>query len=133
MIPMDEALVDTLRERARWLKRDGFVFGEGSGFQRPFSGFSKAFARLWTTMPAETKRWTPHDLRRTVATRLAPVRGRRTGDRGSARASDRRPRRHRQSVYNAATTLDRQRRKRCRAGVRRLLRSRARAIPDGRS
>ena len=70
MIPMDEALVDMLRERVRWLKRDGYVFGEGSGFEHPFSGFSMAFARLWTTMPAGMDRWTLHDLRRTTATRL---------------------------------------------------------------
>ena len=108
-IPMDDALVDMLRERARGLKRDGFVFGEGSGFQRPFSGFSKAFARLWTTMPAETDRWTLHDLRRTTATRLhqsgvdalviEDLLGHLTGVRGGIAG-----------VYNAATTLDRQRR-----------------------
>ena len=108
-IPMDEALVDMLRERLRGLKRDGFVFGEGSGFQRPFSGFSKAFARLWTTMPVETERWTLHDLRRTVATRLhqsgvdalviEDLLGHLTGVRGGIAG-----------VYNAATTLDRQRR-----------------------
>ena len=108
-IPMNDALVDMLRERLRGLKRDGFVFGEGSGFQRPFSGFSKAFARLWTTMPAETERWTLHDLRRTVATRLhqsgvdalviEDLLGHLTGVRGGIAG-----------VYNAATTLDRQRR-----------------------
>ena len=108
-VPMNDALVDMLRERLRGLKRDGFVFGEGSGFQRPFSGFSKAFARLWTTMPAETERWTLHDLRRTVATRLhqsgvdalviEDLLGHLTGVRGGIAG-----------VYNAATTLDRQRR-----------------------
>ena len=108
-VPMNEALVDMLRERLRGLKRDGFVFGEGSGFQRPFSGFSKAFARLWTTMPAETERWTLHDLRRTVATRLhqsgvdalviEDLLEHLTGVRGGIAG-----------VYNAATTLDRQRR-----------------------
>jgi integrase len=108
-IPMDDALVDMLRERARGLKRDGFVFGEGSGFQRPFSGFSKPFARLWTMMPAGIDRWTLHDLRRTAATRLhqagvdalviEDLLGHLTGVRGGIAG-----------VYNAATTLDRQRR-----------------------
>ena len=108
LIPMDDALVDMLRERARGLKRDGFVFGEGSGFKRAFSGFSKAFARLWTTMPAGMERWTLHDLRRTTATRLhqsgvdalviEDLLGHLTGVRGGIAG-----------VYNAATTLDRQR------------------------
>jgi integrase len=107
-IPMDEAIADMLRQRALGLGPDGYVFGEGSGFERPFSGFSKAFARLWTKMPAARGRWTLHDLRRTVATRLhqsgvdalviEDLLGHLTGVRGGVAG-----------VYNAATTLDRQR------------------------
>ena len=131
-IPMDEALVDMLRQRARGLKRDGFVFGEGSGFERPFSGFSKAFARLWTTMPAETARWTLHDFEEDDRDEAAPVGGRRAGDRGSARASDRRSRRHRRRLQcgdDAGSAA---------AGARGLERDAccardARADPDGRS
>jgi integrase len=107
-IPLDEALVATLRQRAHGLKHDGYVFGDGSGFERPFSGFSKAFAKLWSTMPAGMERWTLHDLRRTVATRLhqagtdalviEDLLGHLTGVRGGIAG-----------VYNAAVTLDRQR------------------------
>jgi integrase len=63
-IPMSTALVESLRERARGLPPGGYVFGEGSGFKRPFSGFSKSFDRLKSTG------WTLHDLRRTCATRM---------------------------------------------------------------
>jgi integrase len=70
VIPMDDAIAGVLRERARGLEREGYVFGDGSNFGRPFSGFSKRFASLSKSMPEGTERWTLHDLRRTVATRL---------------------------------------------------------------
>ena len=109
-VPMNDALVDMLRERLRGLKRDGFVFGEGSGFPSGRSrASSKAFARLWTTMPAEAERWTPCTI---FAERSRPdctspgvdalviedLLGHLTGVRGGIAG-----------VYNAATTLDRQR------------------------
>jgi integrase len=70
VIPLDDAIGDMLRQRARGLKRESYVFGDGSNFERPFSGFSKRFASLSKSMPEGTERWTLHDLRRTVATRL---------------------------------------------------------------
>ena len=68
-IPMADALAPMLRERARGVARDGYVFGDGSNFERPFSGFGKRFAALAAAMP-EGEPWTLHDIRRTVATRL---------------------------------------------------------------
>jgi integrase len=69
-IPMDDAIADMLRQRARGLKRESYIFGDGTNFECPFSGFSKRFASLSKSMPEGTERWTLHDLRRTVATRL---------------------------------------------------------------
>jgi integrase len=108
-IPLPDAIVDMLRGRARGLAANGHLFGEGSGFQRPFLGFSKSFAKLQSTMPTEMGGWTLHDLRRSAATRLhqagvdalviEDLLGHLTGVRGGIAG-----------VYNAATTLDRQRR-----------------------
>jgi integrase len=70
VIPMEDPIASMLHKRARGLPRDGHVFGDGTGFKAPFSGFSKRFAALSSAMPKETERWTLHDIRRTVATRL---------------------------------------------------------------
>jgi integrase len=70
LIPMEDPIASMLQKRARGLPRDAHVFGDGTGFKAPFSGFSKRFAALSSTMPKDTERWTLHDIRRTVATRL---------------------------------------------------------------
>ena len=107
-IPMPDTIVDTLRGRARGLAPTGHLFGEASGFGRPFSGFSKSFAKLWSTMPAGMAGWTLHDLRRTSATRMhqsevdalviEDLLGHLTGVRGGVAG-----------IYNSAKTINRQR------------------------
>jgi integrase len=59
--------VDVLGKQHRQLRRD-LVFGQGEG---GFSGWSKAKARL--DKVAKLKPWRLHDLRRTVATRMADI------------------------------------------------------------
>jgi integrase len=108
-IPMGAELVEMLRGRSTGLAPDGYLFGDGSGFERPFAGFSKLFAKMWATMPASVEKFTLHDIRRTIATRLheasvdaltiEDLLGHLTGVRGGIAG-----------VYNAARTLDRQRR-----------------------
>jgi integrase len=107
VIPMDVAIAPMLRERARGLHREGFVFGEGSDFRRPFSGWGKRVAALVAAMPPGEP-WTLHDLRRTVATRLhemgvdtltiEDLLGHLTGVRSGVAG-----------IYNRAATLPRQR------------------------
>ena len=107
-IPMPDSIVDTLRARFRGLAPTGYLFGEASGFGRPFSGFSKSFAKLRSTMPAGMAGWTLHDLRRTGATRMhqsgvdalviEDLLGHLTGVRGGVAG-----------IYNSAKTIDRQR------------------------
>jgi len=106
-IPMSSALEPMLRERLQGLPRDGFIFGDGTNFKKPFSGFSKRFATLVTAMP-KGEPWTLHDIRRTVATRLhetgtdalviEDLLGHLSGVRGGIGG-----------VYNRAGTLERQR------------------------
>jgi integrase len=106
-IPMAGALIPLLRERAQGVARDGYIFGDGSDFERPFSGFGKRFAALAVGMP-EGEPWTLHDIRRTVATRLheagtdaltvEDLLGHLTGVRSGVAG-----------VYNRASTLERQR------------------------
>jgi integrase len=101
-IPMPSPLVEKLKQRSRGLEGDRFLFGDGSAFERPYSGFSKSFGRLRSTG------WTLHDLRRSVATRMhergvdalviEDLLGHLTGIRGGV-----------SGVYNAAMTLTRQR------------------------
>jgi integrase len=69
VIPMDESIAPMLRERARRVARDGYIFGDGSDFAKPFSGWGKRVAALVAAMP-EGEPWVLHDIRRTVATRL---------------------------------------------------------------
>ena len=97
-----------LEERARGVARDGYIFGDGTNFERPFSGFGKRFAALAAAMP-EGEPWTLHDIRRTVATRLheagtdaltvEDLLGHLTGVRSGVAG-----------IYNRASTLERQRR-----------------------
>jgi integrase len=106
-IPMASALTPMLEERARGVARDGYIFGDGTNFERPFSGFGKRFAALAAAMP-EGEPWTLHDIRRTVATRLheagtdaltvEDLLGHLTGVRSGVAG-----------VYNRASTLERQR------------------------
>lgn len=69
VIPMDKAIVPLLVMRADLARRDAFIFGVGSNFMRPFSGWGNCTDRLRSAMP-EGDPWTMHDIRRTVATRL---------------------------------------------------------------
>jgi integrase len=108
VIPMADGLFDMLRQRSRGLPKDGYLFGEGSDFKKPFSGFSKRFARLAATMPAETEPFTLHDIRRTVATDMhsmgvdALVVDDLLGHLSNVRSGVR-------GIYNRAQTLSRQR------------------------
>jgi hypothetical protein len=69
LIPMDEAIAPMLRERASRVDREDYVFGDGSDYRSPFSGWGKRVAALVKVMP-DGEPWTLHDIRRTVATRL---------------------------------------------------------------
>lgn len=69
VIPMADAIAPMLKARAEGLAREAYIFGEGSGFAGPFSGWGKSVDRVRAIAP-EGDRWTLHDLRRTVATRL---------------------------------------------------------------
>jgi integrase len=110
-IPMCVAITGILRDRYFGLDHDQYVFGDGSGFARPLSGFSRGVEKLRKALVVGTvgwDRWTLHDIRRTVATRmheaggdalviedlLGHVSGVRRGVAG---------------VYNRARTLERQR------------------------
>ena len=108
-IPMADALAPMLRERVRGVRRDGYIFGDGSNFEKPFSGFSKRFAALaLAATPKGAERWTLHDLRRTIATRMheagvdalviEDLLGHLTGVRGGIAG-----------IYNRSATLPRQR------------------------
>jgi integrase len=108
LIPIDEAIEPMLRERASRVDREGYVFGDGSDYRRPFSGWGKRVAALVKVMP-EGEPWTLHDIRRTVATRLyeagidvltvEDLLGHTTGVRSGVAGT-----------YNRAQTLERQRR-----------------------
>jgi integrase len=107
LIPMDEAIEPMLRERASRVDREDYVFGDGSDYRRPFSGWGKRVAALVKVMP-EGEPWTLHDIRRTVATRLygagtdvltvEDLLGHTTGVRSGVAG-----------IYNRAQTLERQR------------------------
>ena len=106
-IPMLDELAPMLRERVRGVADEGYIFGDGSNFARPFNGFGKRFAQLVAAMP-KGEPWTLHDIRRTVATRLheagtdalvvEDLLGHLTGIRSGVAGT-----------YNRATTLPRQR------------------------
>ena len=106
LIPMDEAIAPMLRERAGRVDREGYIFGDGSDYRRPFSGWGKRVAVLVKAMP-EGEPWTLHDIRRSVATGLysagvdplviEDLLGHTTGVRSGVRG-----------VYNRAETLARQ-------------------------
>jgi integrase len=68
-IPMAEALAPMLDARGEGLAREAYLFGEGSSFRSPMSGWGKPTDRLRAAMP-EGEHWTLHDIRRTVATRM---------------------------------------------------------------
>jgi integrase len=107
VIPMDEAIVPMLRERARGVARVDYIFGDGSGFAKPFSGWGRRVAALVAAMP-EGETWVLHDIRRTAATRLheagadALVVEDLLGHLGGIRSGV-------AGVYNKAQTLPRQR------------------------
>ena len=68
-IPMAEALAPMLKARVEGLAPNGYIFGEGSGFRAPLQGWDKQTTKVRAAMPAGD-RWTLHDIRRTVATRM---------------------------------------------------------------
>jgi integrase len=107
LVPMDEAIIPALRERAERVGREDYIFGDGSDYRRPFSGWGKRVAALVKAMP-EGGPWVLHDIRRTVATRLyeagtdvltvEDLLGHTTGARRGVAGT-----------YNRAQTLERQR------------------------
>jgi integrase len=107
LIPMDEAIAPMLRERAERVGREDYIFGDGSDYRRPFSGWGKRVAALVRAMPVGEP-WILHDIRRTVATRLyeagtdvltvEDLLGHTTGARRGVAGT-----------YNRAQTLERQR------------------------
>jgi integrase len=68
-IPMAEALAPMLIGRVEGLAPVAYIFGEGSGFRAPLQGWDKQTTKVRAAMPAGD-RWTLHDIRRTVATRM---------------------------------------------------------------
>jgi integrase len=107
LIPMDEAIAPMLREREERVGGEDYIFGDGSDYRRPFTGWGRRVAALVKVMP-EGEPWTLHDIRRTVATRLyeagtdvlsvEDLLGHTTGVRSGVRG-----------VYNRAETIERQR------------------------
>jgi integrase len=77
-LPLSQPAIAILRDRARHRRRD-LVFGTGDG---PFQGWSNAKRALDTRVLARLRKkdkkaqlaaWRLHDIRRTVATRLADI------------------------------------------------------------
>jgi integrase len=72
-VPMSSAVRSILKEHPKTEKRQ-LLFGYGDG---PFSGWSKSKEALDERILKATKKalphWTPHDLRRTTATRMADL------------------------------------------------------------
>jgi integrase len=73
-IPMSDSVVAIISAQPKTEGRD-LVFGYGP--DRPFSGWTAAKQKLDTRIAEATNkplpRWTPHDLRRTCATRMADL------------------------------------------------------------
>lgn len=69
-VPITGAMLDVLRRVPRFLGSD-FVFTTTG--KSPISGFGRLKKRLVKSLPAETERWTPHDLRRTMSTNMAQL------------------------------------------------------------
>jgi integrase len=67
VIPMIDAIAAMLAERAEGQRDEAYIFGNGSGFRSPFSGWGNGTDRL---RGVAGEGWTLHDIRRTVATRL---------------------------------------------------------------
>jgi integrase len=68
LVPLSDSAIDVLRECPRRASRD-LVFGLGAG---PFQGYAVCKAVLDKAAPLE-RPWRTHDLRRTVATRMAEL------------------------------------------------------------
>jgi integrase len=107
LIAMDGSIRPTLEERANRVGREQYVFGDGSDFRRPLSGWGRRTVSLFKAVSAN-EHWTLHDVRRTVATRLyeagadalvvEDLLGHLSGIRAGIRGT-----------YNRAQTLERQR------------------------
>ena len=68
-VPLPPAVVDILKARRMLTGRSGYVFSV-PGKHKPFAGWKRAADTLRTALASDTK-WTPHDIRRSVATALA--------------------------------------------------------------
>ena len=106
LIPMDEAIAPMLRERAERVGREDYIFGDGSDYRRPFSGWGKRVAAVVKAMP-EGERLDP--ARHSPHGRHPALRGgdRRAHGRGFAGPHHRRApgrSRHIQSSADARTT-----------------------------
>ena len=107
-IPMPDSIVDTLRARSRGLGPTGYLFGEASGFGRPFSASrsrsrscGRPCRREWVDGPCMTcaARARPECISREFdALVIEDVLGHLTGVRGGVAG-----------IYNSAKTIDRQR------------------------
>ena len=108
-IPMADALAPMLRERVRGLRRDGYIFGDGTQLRETVQRLQQTVRGAGSGGDAEgANRWTLHDIRRTVATRMheagidalavEDLLGHLTGVRGGVAG-----------IYNRASTLPRQR------------------------
>jgi len=78
LVPKAIAILDDVRARFRG-ERGEYIFSGTEG-SKPLAGFTKGHDRMLRAVVAErgealSEAWTPHDLRRTVATRLAETLG----------------------------------------------------------
>ena len=53
LIPMDKAIAPMLEERAGRVGQEKYIFGDGSDYRKPFSGWGKRFAALAKAMRIE--------------------------------------------------------------------------------
>lgn len=68
-VPLPAVVVDILNARRRLTGRSGYVFSV-PGRDKPFAGWRRGADMLRSALEADVD-WTPHDLRRSVATALA--------------------------------------------------------------
>lgn len=107
LIPMDPAISPMLKERAERVGQERYIFGDGTDFKKPFSGWDRRVTALVQIVGAN-EHWSLHDIRRTCATRLyadgvdplaiEDLLGHTSGLRGGIKG-----------VYNRSQTLEKQR------------------------
>jgi len=69
-IPLTDAMLDVLRRVPKFIGSD-FVFTTTG--TTPISGFGRLKKRLDKSLPKDAEPWTPHDLRRTMSTKMAQL------------------------------------------------------------